>query len=522
MPILLFLLTIFSRLPFTSKYLYHMDSGHFALALDTYDLLLHQPHPPGYFLYVLLAKVLHLFVSDVNAVFVIISIFFSALTTVVIYYLGKEMFDEKLGTIAAFLALTSPNFWFHGEIALSYPIEAFFSAIIGLQCWRIFKGRKEYFWISIVLLALAGGFRQNSAVFLLPVWLLSVRHQSPVRIFAGIALGGIVILAWFVPMVMMTGGLDVYRAAFRELWQFNTGHNSVFEKGLPRLKQFTLTVNGFLFFTLGAAMPFSLVSLYATLRNGRISLLKESRTTFLACWVLPSLLFYLLVFIHPANPGYVLILLPPLAVACSAALLSLGGELVRLTGKNVIGAPAWIVMLMNVGIFLFLPLPVSLSEVMTHDRNIAAILRRVAAFNPKTTALFVGPYSFYSYRHLMVYLPEFTVYQVDVRTSEAGERRKQFGGVNGKTFLTEKIRVPKGVTAFASVILDEPLGPPRILPRLSIEQLAPEIRIVSGSIDGVCQLYPELTPLWDSAESTHGLTARVVSKGNDHAGIENK
>ncbi|MRS01609.1 hypothetical protein EG832_00020 [bacterium] len=36
------------------------------------------------------------------------------------------------------------------------------------------------------------------------------------------------------------------------------------------------------------------------------------------------------------------------------------------------------------------------------DRNIAVILKGLSTFNPKTTALFIGPYSFYSYRYLML------------------------------------------------------------------------------------------------------------------------
>lgn len=505
MPILLFLLTVLTRLPFISTYLYHADSGQFALALSHYDLVLHQPHPPGYFLYVMLGRLVHTFVADINVVFVLISIFFSGLTSVTIYYLGREMFNEEAGTIAAFLAIFSPNFWFHGEVALTYPIEAFFSAITGLLCWRLYLGRKEYLWLSAVLLAVAGGFRQNSAVFLFPVWLFSIRKEPVGRIAACMVFGGIVLLCWFIPMVVMTGGPDAYLAAFKELWLFNTGHNSVFEKGLPHLKQFSLTLNGFLFFLLGAAMPFSVVALYALFRNGLISVLKDPKTPFFVMWILPSFLFYLLIFIHPANPGYVLILLPPLAVVCAIALLFLGGEVHRLAGKYITKVLVWIVLLLNAGIFLISSLPVSWSELRTHDRNIAAVLRGLSAFKPDTTALFTGPYSFYSYRHLMLYLPEFTVYQVDVRASESGERRKQFGGANGKTILRETIDPPRGITTFAAVVLDDPLDPPRIPTRLSVERVSPDIRIVSGPIDMVCDLYPELIPLWESEELNPGL-----------------
>lgn len=501
MPLFLFLLTVISRLPFTSKYLYHMDSGHFALALQDYDLVLHQPHPPGYFLYVMLGKLLYPFTSDANTTFVLISIFISGLTVATIYLLGKEIFDARVGTIAAFLALTSPNFWFHGEVALTYCIEAFFSALIGLLCWRIYQGKSKYLWLSISILALAGGFRQNSVFFLFPLWLFSVRKESLKRIFTGVALGVLVVLAWLIPMVKMTGGTEKYLAAFEELWRFNTGHDSVFERGLPQLLLFGRIINSFLLFSLGAALPLLVLAFYSLVRCGKSAVLKDPKAAFFALWILPSVLFYLLVFIRQANPGYVLVLLPPLAVICSVALKFLGSEMVRLTGKNYQLALVLIVLLINTGIFLLSSLPVSREEVITHDRNISALIKELSTINPKTTALFIGPYSFYSYRHLMLYLPAFTVYQVDVRTSKKGENRMQFGGANRKTFLTEKIRPSTTIKLFATIFVDTPIDSPEIPGQLSVLRASSDITIISGPIERICDLYPQLRPIWGSGQS---------------------
>jgi hypothetical protein len=231
LPSLFFIITVISRIPFTSKYLYHMDSVQYALALEQYDITVHQPHPPGYFLYVMLGRLLNLFIQDANITFIVISILFSGLTVVAVYYLGKEIFDKKIGIIAAAIAMTSPNLWFHGEVALTNTIEAFFSALVALFCWRIYKGKHKYVWLSVVALAVAGGIRQNTMIFLLPLWLFSVKGV-PVR--KTVSLLGLLIvccLLWFIPMVYMTGGWSSYQEAFRELWLFNTGNVSVFEKG---------------------------------------------------------------------------------------------------------------------------------------------------------------------------------------------------------------------------------------------------------------------------------------------------
>lgn len=144
LPLSLFLITVASRIPFTSKLLYHWDSVQFALALEKYDITTHQPHPPGYFLYVMLGRLLNLFIIDANTVFVTISIIFSGLTVVAIYYLANEMYNRKTGVIAAAIAITSPNLWFHGEVALTYIVEAFFSTVIAYLCWKIYTGEHHH------------------------------------------------------------------------------------------------------------------------------------------------------------------------------------------------------------------------------------------------------------------------------------------------------------------------------------------------------------------------------------------
>src|SRR4030066_1507733 len=101
LPLSLFFITIITRIPWTSKLLYHWDSVQFALALKKYDITLHQPHPPGYFFYVMLGRLLNLLINDANTVFVSISVIFSGLAVAAIYHLGKEISDKKIGIIAA-------------------------------------------------------------------------------------------------------------------------------------------------------------------------------------------------------------------------------------------------------------------------------------------------------------------------------------------------------------------------------------------------------------------------------------
>src|SRR5205809_1230104 len=104
----LFIVTVISRLPFTSRLLFDQDSVQFALALEKYDVYLHQPHPPGYFLYVMAGKLINLFFHDANSSFLALSLIGGGLTVVAVYYLGLSIFDRETGLWAAALAFTSP------------------------------------------------------------------------------------------------------------------------------------------------------------------------------------------------------------------------------------------------------------------------------------------------------------------------------------------------------------------------------------------------------------------------------
>src|SRR3972149_11708791 len=171
----------------------------------------------------MMGRILHLFIADENAVFVSISVFFSGLTLACVYLLGKKVFERKIGIVAALLALSSPSFWFHGEVALTYVVEAFFSTAIALFSWRILTGQDKYLWISAVILGLAGGIRQNTPVFLLPVWLYSLRNMAPGRFVASLCVLAAPCLSWFIPMVWMSGGGGTDPGVFWGVWVFPNG-----------------------------------------------------------------------------------------------------------------------------------------------------------------------------------------------------------------------------------------------------------------------------------------------------------
>src|SRR5208337_1239836 len=148
-----------SRFAFRSRFLYDLDSVNFALGMGRFDPRVHQPHPPGYFLYICLGRLIDYLVHDANLALVILSILASVATVVFIYELALDWFGPRAATFAGLLFLFSPLAWFHGTVALTYSVEAAASALMGLLCWRIERGRSSFIVPTAIVLGIAAGVR---------------------------------------------------------------------------------------------------------------------------------------------------------------------------------------------------------------------------------------------------------------------------------------------------------------------------------------------------------------------------
>ena len=120
-----FLVALAMRIPFRGHFAYHWDSAQFALAIRQFDIRLSQPHAPGYFLYVMLGRLVNHLVGDPHASLVWISVIFGSALPPLLYLLGATMFGRWTGAAAAAMALTSPQFWFHSCVALTYIVDSF-------------------------------------------------------------------------------------------------------------------------------------------------------------------------------------------------------------------------------------------------------------------------------------------------------------------------------------------------------------------------------------------------------------
>src|SRR5918992_132818 len=97
----LFGLSVLLRLPFVPTALVNWDAVQFALATRSFDLERHQPHPPGYILYVAWGRLLSWGTGDPNLAFVLTSVVAGSLAVALLYLLGRDMVGGRTALVAA-------------------------------------------------------------------------------------------------------------------------------------------------------------------------------------------------------------------------------------------------------------------------------------------------------------------------------------------------------------------------------------------------------------------------------------
>jgi Dolichyl-phosphate-mannose-protein mannosyltransferase len=312
--LLLAAVTALSRAPLRARVLPSWDAVQFALALGEYDVVKHQPHPPGYILYVTLTRLINAATGDAAASLTGLAVAASAATVFLVYVLAWRLYDRATALAAAILLASSPLFWFYGIVGLSYTTEAALATALALLIWRMREGRPADVLAAALALGVAGGVRQSVLVLFFPLWLgaawTAFRRWRPV--LAGLGVLTLVTAAWLVPMVWLAGGPARYAGAALELFDSTIRATSVLGAWPVNL----VILGEAALLGLGLLLPLLVPVVAAGLpRLGR----GDPRAWFFAGWVVPPLVVY--TFVHFGQYGYLLTILPGLAILIARWLI---------------------------------------------------------------------------------------------------------------------------------------------------------------------------------------------------------
>ena len=405
-------LVAISRFAFRSHYLYDLDSVNFALAMERFDPRVHQPHPPGYFLYVCLGRLLNVVVQDANLTLVILSIAASCGVVLLIYKTALDWFGVTEARFASLLFLFSPLAWFHGTVALTYSVEAFFSALLGYLCWRVYCGNVGLIIPVGIILGISAGVRPSSLLFLGPLYLFSMRDASLSRKLIGISALVVTLAAWLVPMISASGGFSAYFGALVSLWRLAPSRNTVFNSSPATSIARACTIAFIYLMSFG---PASLVLLRA-LRRGNPAV--PGKSLFTIVWLAPALSFFTFIFLQFVNSGYLLLLVAPVCIW----LGYWASEWYRKSTwrKPLKLAAIAVCALVNILIFLQSPFYCSYRSVRRFEVQLDHIREALPQVGAREDTLIIGFDShFLGYRHAGYYLPNYlTIQYPEVKLAE--------------------------------------------------------------------------------------------------------
>ncbi|HVS33869.1 MAG TPA: glycosyltransferase family 39 protein [Thermoanaerobaculia bacterium] len=204
-----------SRFAARARSIWDWDEALFSLGMREYDVTNHHPHPPGFPVFIGMAKLVRLVADSDFRALQTISLIAGVFAFPAVFFLARELkFRFETSVVAGAVFAFFPNVLFFGGTAFSDVPS------IVLVVWAavfLLRGResRNAYWLGTFLLALAIGMRpQNLLVGLLPGALATLRRR-PVEVLVAVLIGIVVTGLAFGGAVYATGDLSAYVSTVR-------------------------------------------------------------------------------------------------------------------------------------------------------------------------------------------------------------------------------------------------------------------------------------------------------------------
>lgn len=159
-----------------------------------------KPNPPLYY------AILHFFLNFGKNEFILRlpSVIFSVLCIPLVYKVGMDFFNYRVGLLSAFLLATSPFFYWHAQEARCYTLFALFSLLSLIFFYNALKENNVQLWIGFIISTSLGIYTHYYALFLIfIVFIFMVLFIKRYNMFIGrFLLSLIAILLLILPQVI--------------------------------------------------------------------------------------------------------------------------------------------------------------------------------------------------------------------------------------------------------------------------------------------------------------------------------
>jgi len=411
--ICLILTGLLTRLPFVFHKLYHWDSVQYALAMEKFDCTKHSPHPmSGSILYIGIAKVLNLIIRNNELSLRLLSLIFSIICSILIFYIAIRLFNYFTGIFASFCFLFSQTVWFYSILAFPYTISTGFNLLL---IWLLLllknkKGNKNnfLFLVCTVLYGLCFGIRNSSLVFLFPVVIYLIRDFPLKKIVISAIITILIVAIQFSIVIYLSHGYQNYVRSCK--WQQQAVKQGfVFKDNLFK-PAFNILIPRLVILKNAVYWSFRWTHIFVI--AGMLSLLfiktkKIKHKLFLFLWIAPYALFY--VFIYYVRPGYLIPMFPPLFIIAGYFIYIFLKFLIKcfkfrlLVGISIIllGISG-----LNSRDFIFGDMYIHYQKIKLFEQNLNTLIRFIKQnYSPSNTIIVSIAY----FRHLMYYLRNYKI-----------------------------------------------------------------------------------------------------------------
>ena len=205
-----------------------IDAINFGLAAHRFSLIEHQPHPPGYPAYVLLLKLIHTLLPHAGPLTIASwgSRLCGLLLVPALFFATRHLLNRSnpaqrtwRALYAASLAAFHPALVYYGSDGQSHAAEALVTLLLfwGTLATAANHTRVRLFSL-VVAFGLAGAVRPTIALLNAPLLLWLFWRQPRKHWLSAGLIGGLTVAAWFVPLVLLSGGWQIYRRASEALF----------------------------------------------------------------------------------------------------------------------------------------------------------------------------------------------------------------------------------------------------------------------------------------------------------------
>lgn len=391
--IILIVTAFILKLFFLSRWLDDWDSIQLALGVHEYSLVKHQPHPPGYPLYILIGKLLMPIFQTHTLTLTLMSAFFGTLTIVPLYLLAKKVFSKTFALLASLLFIFTPAIWLLSETALTDIVGLFFAVLTGYLFFKFVDDKKKTIWISFLAgLTIGVRFNEFPIVIGLLLWVMIKQRNLKYAFLQLLALGAGGLI-WLLPMIFITGWKDFYET-FTTNGAYVAEHDLLLggdRSFLGLIKTKLLMI--FSLSKLSFSLPFTAVFVVSTLwALTQKKLYKENWFQFSLVWLF-SYCVLLVTFFNLELPRHIMpVIIPMILITTYTAK--------KLVDKNKL---FWILPL----ILLAIIGQQGYSQVSRFHNSLPATIAPVLYvkqnFDPNNTVI----YASYTLRNFQYYAPEF-------------------------------------------------------------------------------------------------------------------